>query len=118
MDECNKSFSHPLPGFPLLPLLHRSQVIHCRIFQHREEDKHKTDPQVNVHCFDVGNTGHGGVHPSDDRRHGQHGGYPWKEPREINYIDWYSPEGFCLKKNGNYALHDALKDVRYEINLW
>ncbi|KAG7224186.1 hypothetical protein INR49_019921, partial [Caranx melampygus] len=45
------------------------QVVDCRILYHRQEDKDKTDPEVNVHCLDVRDPRHGGVDPGDDGGH-------------------------------------------------
>lgn len=75
--ERNPTYS--LPELPLFPLLHGGQVVDRRVLYHRQEDKDKTDPQVNVHCLDVRHPRHGGVDPGDDGGHGQHSGDAWRE---------------------------------------
>ena len=67
--------TNPLSEFPLLTLLQCGQVVNCSVLYHRQEDKDKADPEVNVHSFDVGDPRHGGVDSSDDGGHGEHRGY-------------------------------------------
>lgn len=50
------------------------QVVDGGVLQHRQEDKDKADPEINVHRLNVGHPGHGRIHSGDDGGHGQHGG--------------------------------------------
>lgn len=50
------------------------QVVDSSVLQHRQEDKDKADPEINVHRLNVGHPGHGRVHSGDNGGHGQHGG--------------------------------------------
>lgn len=74
-----KKFLYLFPGFfsqlAVFPVPHCCQVVNCCIFKHRQEDKDETDPEVNVHSFDIGDPGHGGIDSSDDGGHGEHRGY-------------------------------------------
>lgn len=70
--------TYSFPQLPLFPLLHRGEVVDCRVLDDREEDKDEADPKVNVHRFNVRNPRHGGIDPSDDGGHGQHCGDAWR----------------------------------------
>ena len=63
--------------FPFLAFFQCRQVVNCSILYHGQEDEDETDPEVNVHGFDVGHSGHGGVDSSDDGGHGEHRGDAW-----------------------------------------
>lgn len=64
--------SESLSELALPPVLYGGKIIDCGVLKHREENKHKADPQVNVHSFDVRNTRHGRVHAGDDGGHSEH----------------------------------------------
>lgn len=66
--------SESLSEFALSPVLDGGKVVDCGVLKHREENKHKADPEINVHSFDVGHTRHGRVHASDDGGHSEHCG--------------------------------------------
>lgn len=84
--EVTLNHTYSLSQFPLFPLLHGGQVVDCRVLYHRQEDEDKTDPEVNVHCLDVGDPRHGGVDPGNDGGHGQHGGDAWSEKhKQLNH---------------------------------
>lgn len=81
-----KKNTYSLPQFPLFPLLDGGEVVDRRILYHRQEDKDKTDPEVNVHCLDVGDPRHGGVDPGDDGGHGQHCGDAWSKNTQTHQL--------------------------------
>lgn len=62
------------PEFSFFTVPHRGQVVDRSVLEHGQEDEHKTDPEVNIHSFDVGYPGHGGIDPSDNGGHGEHCG--------------------------------------------
>lgn len=64
----------PLPHLALSAVLDGGQVVDGCVLQHRQEDKHEADPEINVHRLDVGHAGHGRVDSGDDGGHGQHRG--------------------------------------------
>ncbi len=71
---------------PLFALLQSGQVIDSGVLDHRQEDKDEAEPQINVHSFDVGDSGHGGVHSGDDGGHGEHCCDAFKEIRLISLL--------------------------------
>lgn len=79
--------TYSLPQFPLFPLLHSGEVVDRRVLYHWQEDKDKTDPEVNVHCLDVRDPGHGGVDPSDDGGHSQHCGDACSKTQTVT-LNW------------------------------
>ena len=74
--------SCPFSHLALPAVLDGGQVVDSSILQHRQEDKDKADPEVNVHCLDVGHPGHGCIHTSDDGGHGQHCSDAWTQDAE------------------------------------
>lgn len=74
--------THSFSQLPLLPFLHRRQIVDGGVFYHRQKDEDKTDPEVNVHCLDVRDARHRGVDPGDDGGHGQHCGDAWRERKQ------------------------------------
>lgn len=81
--EKHERNTYSLPQLPLFPLLYGGEVVHRCVLYHRKEDKDKTDPQVDVHSFDVGDPRHGSIDPGDDGGHGQHGGDAWRESNKV-----------------------------------
>lgn len=75
LKRCLYLFPDFFSELAVFPVPHCRQIVDGSIFKHRQEDKDETDPEVNIHSFDVGDPGHGGVDSSDDGGHGKHCGY-------------------------------------------
>lgn len=71
--------SSPFSHFALSTVLDSGQVVDSSVLQHRQENEDEADPEVYVHCFDVGHPGHGRIHSSNDGGHGQHCGDAWTQ---------------------------------------
>lgn len=71
---CYHLCSESLSEFALSPVLYGGKIVDCGVLKDGEKNKHKADPQINVHSFDVGHSGHGGVHAGNDSGHSEHRG--------------------------------------------
>lgn len=69
------------PFLELLSLFNCGEIVHCCIFDDRQEDKKEADPQIHIHSLYVRHLRHWGTYSCDDGWHCQHRSYACQRRR-------------------------------------